>query len=64
MAQNDIGEFVHHLVITAELDRHAAEALHLELRRLARRYGVEIKDFRVEKVTEEIAGPGQEDTAR
>ena len=34
--------------IRAELDRRAAEVLQLEIRRLARRYGAEITEFRVE----------------
>jgi hypothetical protein len=37
--------------IGGDLDRRAAEALRLELVWLARRYGVEIEDFRVQPVT-------------
>jgi hypothetical protein len=37
------------------LDRQSAEALQLELRRLARRHGITIKSARVES-----AAPGQE----
>ena len=33
--------------IAGDLDRRAAEALELELRRLAQRHGVEITDFRI-----------------
>ena len=30
-------------------DRHAAEALQLEIRRLPRRYGIDIRDIRIEE---------------
>ncbi len=36
--------------IRGTLDRHAVEVLQLELRRLAKRYGVEVKGLRVERV--------------
>lgn len=39
--------------VTAELDPHAAELLRLEIGRLARRHGVEIKAFRIEKLADE-----------
>lgn len=39
--------------VTAELDRHAAEALTLEVRRLARRHGVDIKEVRIEREADE-----------
>lgn len=35
--------------ITGALDRKAVEALRLEIRRLGRRYGVEITDLRIER---------------
>lgn len=35
--------------ITGELDRQAAEALQLELRRLARRYGVAVENLVIEE---------------
>ena len=35
--------------ISAKLGRHGAEALRLEAQRLARRYGIEISDIRVER---------------
>jgi hypothetical protein len=44
------GELTESLKITGELDRQGAEALRLELQRLARRYGFEVTDFRVEPV--------------
>lgn len=39
------GEAEERFEITGDLDRQAAEALELELRRLAQRHGVEITDF-------------------
>lgn len=33
--------------VPGDLDAHAAEALRLELRRLAKRYGAEIEEFHV-----------------
>ncbi len=39
--------------ITGDLDAHAAEALWLELRRLAKRYGAAIEEFRVEEVADD-----------
>lgn len=35
--------------LEGDLDRHAAEALKLEIRQLAKRYGVKVLDIRVEK---------------
>jgi|GEM_PF-3009368 type IV pilus biogenesis protein CpaD/CtpE len=48
--EKDSAEAGHRIEITGTLDRHGAEALQLELRRLAKRYGVEIKRLRVEKL--------------
>ncbi len=39
--------------IPGDLDAHAAEALRLELRRLAKRYGAEIEEFRVAEVADD-----------
>jgi len=36
------------LELSGDLDPHAVELLRLELRRLARRHGVDVADFRVE----------------
>ncbi len=47
--QKDSVEAGHRIEITGTLDRHAVEVLQLELRRLAKRYGVEIKRLRVER---------------
>ena len=46
-------ETVRRFEVTGDLDRHAVEALQLELRRLAKRHGVEIKVLRIEKIVEE-----------
>ncbi len=47
--EKDSAEAVHRIEISGTLDRHEVEALQLELRRLAKRYGVEIKGLRVER---------------
>ena len=39
--------------ITGCLDREAAEALQLEIRRLAKLHGVEIEDLRIEETGDE-----------
>jgi tRNA(Ser,Leu) C12 N-acetylase TAN1 len=39
---------VYHIEITRSLGSGALDALELEIRDLARRYGAEIEDFRVE----------------
>jgi hypothetical protein len=41
------------LEIHADVDRRAAEALALEIRRLARRHGVALKTVRVETASED-----------
>jgi len=46
-APDDLTDWVE---ITGELDRQAAEALQLELRRLARRYNLEVEDLRIEPI--------------
>lgn len=50
MDQDDKDEVVHRIKIKGDMDRHTVEALRLEIRRLAKRYGVEITEFRIEKV--------------
>ena len=35
--------------ISGRMDRHAAEALQLELRRLAKRHGLDIKEVRIDR---------------
>ena len=40
------------LEISGRMDRHAAEALQLEARRLAKRYGIDIKGIRLERPEE------------
>lgn len=43
--------------IAGGLDRAAVEALELDLRRLAKRYGAEIRALRIEKVEGEAPSP-------
>ena len=43
------GERTTRLEISGKMDRHAAEALQLELRRLAKRHGVDIKEVRIDR---------------
>lgn len=38
------------------MDRHAAEALQLEIRRLAKRCGIDVKEIRIERPEEERRG--------
>lgn len=47
--ERDSAETIHCIEIAGISDRHAAEALYLEIRRLARRYGINIKEIRIEK---------------
>ncbi len=47
--ERDAAEAIRCIEITGISDRHSAEALYLEIRRLARRYGIDIKDIRIEK---------------
>ena len=46
------GERTPRLEISGMMDRHAAEALQLEARRLAKRYGIDIKGIRLERPEE------------
>ncbi|HEV8310671.1 MAG TPA: hypothetical protein VGW35_23660 [Methylomirabilota bacterium] len=43
-------EPVQDIRITASLNRNAVEALRLEIRRLAKRHGLEIEELRTERV--------------
>jgi hypothetical protein len=43
------GERIPRVEISGRMDRHAAEALQLEVRRLAKRHGVDIKDVRIDR---------------
>ena len=47
--EKDSAEAGYRIEITGTLDRHEVEVLQLELRRLAKRYGVEIKELQVER---------------
>jgi hypothetical protein len=52
MERQDNSALVHRMEIVGDMDRHAMEALYLEVRRLAKRYGVEVKGFRIESVAD------------
>lgn len=41
--------------ITGDLDSHTLEALWLELRRIVKRYGAELEEFRTEEVTDDFS---------
>jgi hypothetical protein len=47
------GERIPRLEISGVMDRHAAEALQLEARRLAKRYGIDIEVIGPERPEEE-----------
>jgi hypothetical protein len=46
------GERISRLEISGRMDRHAAEALRLEARRLAKRYGVGVRGITLERPEE------------
>jgi hypothetical protein len=50
--EKDSTRAVRRIELTGDLDRHAAEALQLEIRRLAKRYGIEIEECRIEEAGE------------
>lgn len=52
--ENDLHEVVHRLEIVGDLGRQDVEALELEIRRLAKRSGVEILELRIEKESDGI----------
>jgi hypothetical protein len=52
--ENDLHEVVHRLEIVGDLGRQDVEALELEIRRLAKRNGVEILELRIEKESDDI----------
>ena len=54
MKKDTAGE-VCRIEISGDLDRHAAEALQLEVRRLAKRYGVDIKEIRIAEVADDFS---------
>lgn len=51
--QTDLEQVVHRIEISGDLGRHAVEALQLEIRRLAKRHGVEISELRIEAEDDE-----------
>lgn len=64
MDKDDTGEVVRRFEITGGMDRHSIEALYLEIRRLAKRFGVTVREFRIVKTVDEMAIPrGTEETA-
>lgn len=63
MEQGDRPDVIHRIEITGDMDRHAMEALYLEIRRLARQYGVKIKEFRIGTVPDEGGDSEGEETA-
>ena len=52
MDDGKVRERVRRLEITGEMDSHALEAFHLEARRLARNFGLDVKKVRTEKPRE------------
>lgn len=50
MATSKTARTLRRVALTAALDREEAEALRLEIRRLAKRCGVELASLRVERV--------------
>lgn len=53
MRRADDEAAVYEVEIRGALGRRALETLHLEIRWLAKRYGAEIKEFRIEDVKDE-----------
>ena len=54
--KEDRAEADERIAIAGRMTRHDAEALQLEIRRLAKRYGVEIAALRVERRDEIVSG--------
>lgn len=53
MKQADDEVVIYHVEITGPLGRRALETLQLEIRHLAKRYGAEIKELRIEEAKDE-----------
>jgi len=47
-AEHDGDDLIERITIVGELDRQAVEALRLEIRRLCRRHGVDVRESRRE----------------
>jgi hypothetical protein len=47
--EHDPVESFDRIEITGRLDRHAVEAMRLEIRRVASRYGIDLTEFRIER---------------
>ncbi len=54
--EKDSAEASYRIEITGTLDPHQVEVLQLELRRLAKRYGIEIKGLQVERPEKSSSG--------
>ena len=54
-----VPETARRIEVTGELDRRTAEALALEIRRLARQHGVEVMSCRVLPATDDAGGTGE-----
>ena len=52
--ETDAGQVLYRLEIAGDLDRQAIEALQLEIRCLAKRYGIDITKVRIERVMEKM----------
>jgi hypothetical protein len=52
---NDDAEDPARLHAEGELDAHAAEALRLQIRRLARAHGIELDELRIEREADDAA---------
>lgn len=50
--ERDSARTVRRIELAGDLDRHAAEALQLEVRRLAKRHGIDIEEVRMEETGE------------
>ena len=57
MTPSDPDESVRRIEITGDLDRHAVEALRLEVLRLARRHGVTVENLRIQESGDSQGAP-------
>jgi len=59
VVEKDSGAAGRRIEITGTLDPHEVEAIRLELRRLATRYGIQIESLDVERPAQDaLRGPG------
>jgi len=52
-AKDEAGDMGHCIEMTGDLDRQTAEVIHLEIRRLAKRYGLTVKGLLVHRGKDE-----------